>query len=187
MLGGGLSVVCKCICVSAKHININSKTVLHNHVKIQSSGEFTGITPLEHLVIIIWTLSHVFFFVLFYPAAVNLYQNYLSIGRIHINTYTVYFCNNFWSESEIWGHKMTSFLLLTKGQGSTVAEEASCPSVNSALYRMGPPLGRGWLLWSAFPTSEHQRTTVSKDTKNIHQVSANVHKTLKCNVLMQTV
>lgn len=143
--------------------------MLHNHVKIQRSGEFTGITPLEHLVIITWTLSHDFFFVLFYPAAVNLYQNYLSIGRIHINTYTyttVYFCNNFWSESEILGHKTTSFLLLTKGQGSTVAEEASCPSVNSVLYRMGPPLGRGLLLWSAFPTSEHQRTTLSEDTKS---------------------
>lgn len=60
---------------------------------------------------------------------------------------------------------ITPTTVLTMGQGSTEAGEASCPSVSNALCHKGPPLGRGLLLWLASPTSAHQRTTASREEK----------------------
>lgn len=58
-----------------------------------------------------------------------------------------------------------SLPLLTKGQGSTEAGEASCPSVSNVLCHKGPPLGRGSLPWSTSPTWAHQRTTASREQR----------------------
>lgn len=57
------------------------------------------------------------------------------------------------------------FLLLTVGQDNTVAGGASCPSLSNVLHHMGQPQDRDLLLWSASPTSEHQRTTATGEVK----------------------
>ena len=76
---------------------------------------------------------------------------------------------------DLFNKASNTMLLLTKGQGSTEAGGASGPSAGNVLCHKGPPLGRGSFLWSASPTSAHQRTTASGEA-NVTSTSTHVHQ-----------